>query len=189
MALIVETGAGLPDAEAYVSVADFKAMCDRWGYAYAGFTDEVIEQKLRLAAAFIDTVFRYKAQRLLPGQAMEFPRTGMTDWSGYEVTGVPARVIKANVELASKALVEPLYTDLDRGGQVTSESVGPISVSYAEGAPVGKMFRFAEQLLKPYIRVSGSDMTGPRFETPGGPAFGFGMHDNEGIGLSVAPEE
>ncbi|CAB5220390.1 hypothetical protein UFOVP233_64 [uncultured Caudovirales phage] len=165
MALIVEDNTGRADAESYLSVADFKVYCDKWGYSYTGFTDTVIEQKLRLATAYIDTIFRYKGIRFVSTQMLEFPRTSLIDWSGYEVAGVPARVIKACAELAFKGFTESLYTDLDRGGRTTSESVGPISVSYAADAPAGKMYRFAEQLLGPFIRKDGDFMNPPSFGT------------------------
>lgn len=180
MALIVENGTGLPDADSYVSLADFKAYCDGRGYAYAGNADAVIEQKLRLATDYVNTIFRYKGVRLNSGQSCEFPRTSLIDFSGYEVTGVPLRVIKATNELAFKGLTEDLYVDLDRGGMTTSESVGPISVSYAPDAPAGKTFRFAENLLKPYIRGDMDFMNPPYFSTSEAPAFERGMDDMPG---------
>lgn len=182
MAIVVENGTGMADAESYLSVAAFKDYCDKWGYAYGTTTDAVIEQKLRQATNFIDTIFRYKGTRLLASQALEYPRDGLTDWSGFDITGVPQRVAKATAELAFKALTESLYTDLDRGGMVTSESVGPLSVSYADGAPVGKVYRFAENLLKPYIRTSGDFENPVFFGTSESPDFERGMFDNPGTG-------
>lgn len=171
MALIVEDGTCLTDAESYLSVAGFKAYCDKWGYSYAGITDAVIEQKLRLATAYIDTIFRYKGVRQVNAQALEFPRSTLFDWSAYEVTGVPARVVKACAELAFKGFTESLYVDLDRGGMVTSESVGPLSVSYAPDAPAGKTYRFAENLLGPYIRKDHDFLNPPIFGTSDAPGF------------------
>lgn len=152
MTLIVEDGSGLANAESYLSVATFKSYCDARGLSYAGQVDSVIEQKLRIATGYIDTVKRYKGSRLLSAQALEFPRDGLTDWGGLIVTGVPGRVKQACAELAFKAFTENLYVDLDRGGMVTSQSVGPLSVSYAADAPAGKSFMSAMKLLEPYFR-------------------------------------
>lgn len=171
MTLIVEDGTCRADAESYLSVADFKTYCDKWGHSYAGKTDTEIEQSLRLASAYIDTIFRYKGFRQTSGQALEFPRTSLIDWSAHEVTGVPLRVIKACAELAFKGFSEALYIDLDRGGRVTSESVGPISVSYAEDAPAGKTYRFAENLLAPYIRKDRDFINPPFFSTSDAAGF------------------
>lgn len=152
MTIIVENGTGLADAESYLSVADFKGYCDKRGLSYDGQSDAVIEQKLRIATGYIDTVKRYKGQRLLVDQALEFPRESLTDWGGLPVTGVPGRVKQACAELAVKAFTENLYVDLERGGMVSSQSVGPISVSYSDKAPVGKSYMTAMKLLEPYTR-------------------------------------
>lgn len=181
MALVVENGTGLADAEAYLSVAQFRTFCTNYGYDVGTATDTDLEVKLRLGAEFVDCEFRYKGQRLVPAQGREFPRTGLTDWSGYDVTGVPARVVKANAELAFKALSGPLYEDLDRGGQVVSESVGPMSTTYAAGAPVGTVRIFAEKLLAQYVRHDGDTINGPFFQTSDAPLFGVGMHSNPAV--------
>jgi hypothetical protein len=178
--LTVEDGTGLTNADSYVSLADFKAYCDGRGYGYTGSADDVLEQKLRLASDYVDTIFRYKGMRLVNGQAREFPRTSLIDDSGYEVTGVPGRVLRATSELAFKGLTEDLYVDLDRGGRIASESVGPISVSYAADAPAGKTFRFAENLLRPYIRGDMDLMNPVFFGTSETPSFTKGMDDQPG---------
>lgn len=180
MALIAEDGTGKADAEAYQTVAEFRAHCAAFGLDLTGKTDTDCEVALRKAFSFIDTINRYKGVRLTAGQAGEFPRTGCTDWSGFELVGVPVRVKKASGWLAFTALSEELYTDLDRGGMVTSESVGPISTSYAADAPVGKTFRQAEQLLKPLVREAKPSDPVPYFSTSDGPAFEPGGMDNEG---------
>lgn len=180
MTLIVEDDTGRLDAEAYVAVAPFKAYCDGRGLSYAGQTDTQIEVALRRATDWIDTSFRYKGARLVAAQALEFPRAGMTDHSGYDVAGVPARVKRACNELAFRALTETLTPDLDRGGRVTSESIGPISVTYADDAPAGKTIRIAENLLAPYVRADGDTLTGPFFSTSDAPAFEAGSMDNIG---------
>lgn len=152
MALTVEDGTGLTNADSYLSLAAFKAQCDAWGYSYAGKTDPQLEVALRQASAYIDTKWRYKGNRLTAGQALEFPRSDLYDWSSYAVTGVPTRVKQAVAELAFKGLSASLHEDLDRGGMVTSEAVGPIKVTYSDKAPAGKTFTAAQSFLAPYIR-------------------------------------
>lgn len=175
MAIVVEDGTGLADAESYLSVAAFKAWADAWGKPYGAASDTVIEQKLRQASAYIDTLARYKGQRI---GALEFPRTGLLDWSGLAVTGLPTRVKTACGELAFTALTEELFVNQDRGGKIVSESVGPISVSYAADAPAGKTIVLAAQMLAPYVRKEGDLMTGPVLATDDTFSFGLGMMDN-----------
>lgn len=180
MPLVVEDGSGLPDAESYVSVADFDAHCAAWGYDIAGRTAAQKEAALRQATVFIDTLGRYRSRRLSPAQALEFPREDLTEWGGHPAPGVPPRVRRACAELAFKALSAPLKPDVARGGRVLSESVGPISVTFADDAPVGTTWRLAEDLLEPFLRRDATDLRGPAWEGPLAPAFPFGLHDHPG---------
>ena len=152
MSLIVEDGTGMADAESYLSVADLKTYATNRGISYAGISDSTLEQKLRLATTYIDTRYRYRGNRSNGTQALEYPRINLIDWSGYDISGVPKRVKDATAELALKATADSLYVDLDRGGKIKSESVGQLSVTYADDAPAGRVFTIAENLLKPYVR-------------------------------------
>lgn len=176
MALEVEDGIGKADAEGYISATEMRAFCAGWGYDLGADTDEQLEVKIRLGAEKIDAR-RYKGAREFAVQALQFPRTGLTDWSGHEVTGVPLKVKKANAELAFKARTVSLDEDLERGGRIKSESTGPLSTTYADDAPAGTVFTRAEKFLEEYVRdASHPDMTAPAFET-GDPMFTVGMHD------------
>jgi hypothetical protein len=184
MALNVENGTGLADAESYISVSEFKSFCKGRGYTAAeDFETEDVESKLRDATSYIDTIFRYKGARSKVEQSLEFPRVDCLDWSSLPVLGVPRRVKQACAELAYKAFSETLYQDQDRGGKVISESVGPISVTYAEDAPTGKVWQLAHNLLQPFVRDKtlrrGPQWTAP---TPDSTYFNTGMHDNPSLG-------
>lgn len=189
MALLVEDGTGKTEADAYVTLAEFRSYCSNRAMRYEA-EDYAIEAAIRSATEWIDTQARYKGARLKATQMREFPRSGLSDWSGYEVTGVPSRVKWACCEAAYKALTEPLYQDLDRGGMVTSESVGAVSVSYAADAPAGKVFMAAVNMLKPYVRGN-SELKFSPMEAPasGGVGISIGMHDNPGHGSTSDPLE
>lgn len=177
MALIVEDGTGRPDAESYLSVADFRAICAGWGRDTAGVSDVVAETKLREATIYIDTLGRYKGARLLASQAAEFPREGLYDESGHLVAGVPLRVRRATADLAFRALTEALMPDQTKADFVASESVGPISRTYREQAPAGTTRAFAVRLLQPYLRGPEGEPMRPFFSTSAAPMFTLGMHD------------
>jgi hypothetical protein len=180
MALIVEDGTGQTEAESYITVAQFKTYADGRGYDYSTVADSFIEQKLRLASGYIDSQFRFKGNRKTPTQALEFPRLNLIDWSGYDIQGLPKRLKDACAELAFKALTADLYVDQNRGGKVKSESVGPLSVTYADDAPTGTVWQFAWNLLKPYVRdpeVRGVPFFGAEDSKP---YFQTGMTDNPG---------
>lgn len=189
MAITVEDGSGLSNAETYATVAALKAYCDGRGYSYGSSSDTVLEQKLRIAADYINAKWRFKGTRKVSSQAMEFPRTGCMDTSGYEVTGVPARVANACCELAYNAISESLFQNLDRGGKIASESVGPISVSYAADAPAEKLYAAAESFLKPYIMAGGrefmaatvSSSVRDSFSNESSTYFSLGAMDSPGV--------
>jgi hypothetical protein len=178
MALTVENGTGLEEADSYISLAFFKQFCDDRGYDYSEKTDPEIEQKLRLATGYIDSQFRFKGNRAGGIQALEFPRLNLIDWSGITITGLPRRVKQACAELAFKALSTDLYQDQNRGGKTKSESVGSLSVTYADDAPTGTVFQFAWNLLKPYVRDP---------EVRGVPFFGGGTDGYFQTGLMDNP--
>lgn len=191
MALVPEDGTGLSNADSYGSLAAFKTWATDRGRVYSAYDDALIEAKLRLGFDYINSVRRYKAITLTSTQAGEFPRDGLTDWNGRAVTGVPQRVVWANFELAWAQLEggEDLYQNLERGGRIASESVGPIATSYFADAPAGKTFMAAMKLLDPYARsvqdsyppfIGGAAGQASTVDAPTEltPVFSIGMHTN-----------
>lgn len=177
MALIVQTADGLSTADSYQTLAEMDAYAEARGWAdWVDADDDAKEAAAREATLYLDTIARYRGVRLNADQSTEFPRTGLTDWSGYAVTGVPFKVKRAHSLLALRALGEGLYVDLDRGGKVIGESVAGISVSYAADAPIGKTFREAMQLLAQYVQSG--DLYMPLGAEPAVDGmFRIGIHD------------
>lgn len=145
MALIVESGVGLDDAESYVSVADattYAAKIGHSAWSALAVTEAQREAALRQATAYIDSRYRFRGEPLTDTQALEWPR------GGY---GWPQkRVVEACCELAVRALSQPLYADVDATGLVTEETIGPLTTKYA--ASDGQV-RFAQvdDMLKPLL--------------------------------------
>jgi hypothetical protein len=154
MALVVETGVGLSNAESYVAVADFKTYADARGLDYSSAsTDALIEQALRRATAYIDTYQArfpgYRTNRRL--QALEWPRVGAfynvedngrsdAFYFGYRTDDmfmdpgfdmiaantVPPEIVKATCEAAVREISTPGYLLPDDSGQgwLKSQSAG-----------------------------------------------------------------
>lgn len=132
MALIVEDGTGKPDAEAYISVSDADTyFAARGNTAWAALTTGQKEQNLRLGTDYMGQVYgpRWCGERAHATQALDWPRA---DVCGVASDVVPVAVQRANAELAVRAAAGALLAD--QGAQVKSETVGPISVTYADGA-------------------------------------------------------
>jgi hypothetical protein len=152
--LVVEDGTGLPGADSYIAVADLRTYCANLNYAIdASVEDAFLETRLRAATNWIDTAFRYKGTKVTATQSLEFPRANLLDWSSMAVTGVPLRVAKACAELAYKAIADvELFQDLERGGLIQHEQIGPISTTYDPNAPAQKVYQQAMGFLEQYVR-------------------------------------
>lgn len=157
MSLIVEDGTGVNNADAYISLAE----CDAY-HVNLGNSDWEIdaedsanvakrENAIKKATAFIDARYggRFKGVRSTAEQTLLFPRYGISDNDGYVLENVPTAVKRATCEAALKLFLgADLMPDLDRGGKVISETVGPISTTYLSGAPAGTKYEMIENLLR-----------------------------------------
>jgi hypothetical protein len=155
MTLIVEDGTGLADAEAYASVAAFKAWCDGRGIGRTSLTDIEIEAMLRRGADYLGRTYggRLAGWRVSPHQALDWPRAGAPrrDAGGcvyYDSASVPAGVAQANIEAALKAPDGALEADQDRA--VKRQKIGAIEVEFQEGGG-GRFFPAVEALMAPFL--------------------------------------
>ncbi|QQP96544.1 DnaT-like ssDNA-binding protein [Lysobacter enzymogenes] len=157
MTIVIEDGSGLPNAEAYISVADADAyFLARGNTAWASLSEERKEQVLRDGADYMTAVYgsRWKGVRKTAEQALDWPRTGVVV-NGFAVADniVPEPVRRANAELAVRASAGPLLVDL--GAQVKQETVGPITVVYQDGARQSTRYAAVDGLLGAYLRDGG----------------------------------
>lgn len=147
MALIVETGAGLVDAESYMSVAEADTYHTVMNNPLWTGSGAVKEAALRKATNYLDASYRYRGERIQFHQRLEWPRIDGThqwrwDW--------PVRRLKdACAELAMRALSEDLYLDTTDGA-VKQETVGPITIVYDSQIRDGqKHYAIVDALLQP----------------------------------------
>ena len=173
MALIVEDGTGKSDAESYISVADADTYFSKRGNAvWAALTTEQKEQSLRKATDYMGQVYklRWKGVRTTSAQALDWPRAfverldyryaglnGYTTIDGqyyYPSNEVPPEVARACAEMAVRASAEALLPDV--GAQVKSETVGPISVTYADGARQVKSYKSVDGMLSAFLSGAGA---------------------------------
>lgn len=161
MALIVEDGAGRADAESYVSVEDADAYHQKRGNA--GWADEEAakEAALRRATEYLDGAYRTRwlGQAATPTQALAWPRAFARVGQGYlHSDAVPVAVVRACCEAALRELQSPgsLAPDLYPGERVVSETVGPLSVDYADGggsdAGAPPVLVAVDRILAPVLR-------------------------------------
>ncbi|KGQ19929.1 Phage protein [Lysobacter dokdonensis DS-58] len=156
MALIVEDGSGVAGAESYISVADADTyFAARGNAAWAALTTDQKEQALRKGTDYMEARYRWRGDRVADGQALSWPRSCVYAF-GYSVDAdiVPERVQRACAELAVRASADDLSPDV--GAQVKQETVGPISVTYADGARQTTAYKAVDAMLAPYVYGMGS---------------------------------
>jgi hypothetical protein len=180
--LTPEDGTGLLVADSYVSLADFRAWAAARGLEDAATADDTeTEAAMRKAFDKVNSAKRWKSAPKVNEQAGEFPRIDLSDGMGRTWNTVPPQVGLAQNEFTVLALAgTDLFVVAERGGQVQSESVGPISTSYFQGAPSTTFFEAADRLLCRFAR----DDDSPRSpvanfnDSAHEPIFGVGMDDN-----------
>lgn len=160
MSLIVETGVGLANAESYISVADADAYFAARGITlWATLLEAEKEQALRRATDYMEYWYgdAWSGMRVTLTQALSWPRTGVTykKWL-FPSNQVPREVVKACAELGFKAAGGELAADL--GSQVKSETVGPIAVTYADGARQKPKYQAIDAMLGALLTGGGSGM-------------------------------
>lgn len=153
MALIVEDGTGLSNAESYISVVDADTYhANRNNEAWSDYSTAEKEAALRKATQYIDGRWgrRFAGEMWSMSQALCWPRTP-TDWPDE----IPLPLQHACAEVALRAAAAELEPDLERGGAIVSQSVGPLSVTYAEHAPGGTKLPWVERLMARLVEPGG----------------------------------
>jgi len=141
MALVVETGAGLSNAESYISVADTTTYLTAYKTAaqlavWTALDVSVQENACRVATQYLDSGYRgmWKGSRANETQALAWPRVNAEDGDGYVLssTALPTVLEQATAEAAFRhANGDTLLADESAGENISSESssLGPLSES------------------------------------------------------------
>jgi hypothetical protein len=135
MALIVEDGSIVPNADSFVSLADARVKADALGLVLS--TDDTkADQTLRNGARYVCSLEpSLQGSRVSADQSLCYPRTGVTR-HGYEVAddAIPDEVICAQIEAAAAIEGGTDPYPVDEGKEIASEEVtGAVKVSYFEG--------------------------------------------------------
>lgn len=136
MALITETGAGLANADALVSLAFVDAYHTAKGNTTWTGTDALKENAIRRATDFLCNSYTWKGLRTHGrSQALMWPRAGAYDQEGYGIPPdqIPIEIQNATAEVALRELVTPgaMNPDFVASDLVKKETIGPMSVEYA----------------------------------------------------------
>lgn len=169
MALVVEDGTGLANADSYISEADadvYVAAFEPEGKAdWDAATSGEKEVALRKAAQWLDVtyVLLWKGSRIDEDMALDWPRKNVvSEGALLDSDAVPERVRQAQVEAAVRLLSEELLADVSVGTDAIQRErakLGPLEeeVSYIGSKDtqvrVPKVFALLKGLLKGSARV------------------------------------
>jgi hypothetical protein len=160
MALVPETGVGVPLADSYAAQATItaywaarphNALATTWSTASTGNRDGAARE----ATAYVDSVFGnyYRGVRRGYVQGLLFPRTDALDAVGYPLPDLPPELVAAVCELAARALSATLAADDTTGIKSETKKVGSIekTVEYMEGGRRRTSYGFVADILAPIL--------------------------------------
>lgn len=167
MAIVVEDGSGLANADSYLSVDDADTFHAAQGNpsTWSTSTTPQKEAALRQATLYMDSRYgqRWLGRRINSTMSLRWPRTGIFDRDGISVEddAVPTGVKNATAYIALKIREgDTLIPDVDASTNAISESVqvGAISISstYAGEGTTAPAYPMADMLLGDLITAAGT---------------------------------
>lgn len=141
-ALVVETGAGVANANSWVDMSFMDQYCADMGYSTWGVAQS--PDDVRIAAVIRGGAYVSRAYvERWPGtkvggrsQTMPWPRADATDVDGEDIgsSEIPIEVKQAQCEAALREYVNPgsLLPDYTSASRVIREKVGDLEVQYAD---------------------------------------------------------
>lgn len=166
MALIVETGTGVVDANSYITVAEATAYHTLYGNTDWAGDDATLEQALIVSCLALDLLYgpKYVSQRLTNTQPLLFPRYAFTDNTGQTHTSnvIPKRLKDAQAELALLYIQGvDVFPEENQTTGITQESIklGDIqtSTTYSKAPQKATFdgFRKIDITLYPLLKING----------------------------------
>jgi hypothetical protein len=173
MALIVEDGTGLPNADSYVSVADCDTYLENRGYTtWATLLNAEKENCLRRATDYLVQMYRlrWKGTRAQANQSLDWPRNFVEreDYTYPTLNGsifiggyfyypsnvVPEEVVNACCELAFRAGRGELAPDIGRLKRRSKVDV--LEVEYEPYSKPYTQYRAIDGALAPLLKGAGN---------------------------------
>lgn len=164
MAITLETGSGLPDADSLVTLGEVRSYASSRGLTVPG-DDAALEILMRKASDYLGTLeARFAGQRSVAGQALPFPRKGLYLHNVLVAEDfIPLPLKRAVCQLVAD-LVENDPLAVGEGREVLTQTVGPISTTYAQTgkAAVLPVLTKVEAMLKPFFFTGSGRLTADR---------------------------
>lgn len=162
MGIVVETGDGLAEANAYVAVATADAYhTDRGSSSWVDADTDLKTAALIRASQALDGLYgaRLPGWKLRTTQGLLWPRCDAYDREGeyIEPKPLPPALIRATCEAALVELTTPgaLAPTLDRAGKIKKEKIGAIETEYFDGAPALPSYNKIDHAMRELLSKQG----------------------------------
>lgn len=134
--LTLETGEGLADADSIVTLDEVRAFASSRGKSVSA-VDATLEAQVRVAHDYLVAIeTRLYGWRRTEGQALPFPRNNLILFGHSVPEGIiPSEAKRAICQLVIEGLERDALPSQD-GRVVITETVGPLSTTYANGGTV-----------------------------------------------------
>lgn len=131
VAIVTQDNTGaVAGANAYDSIANFKAYHALRGNDVSALSDDQIAVGLIRATDYIDNRWRFRGTLLLLTQTTQWPRADVADRAGNPIVGIVPALTKATHEYALRAAVAPLLQDTlaPAGGHLLKQTTDKVDV-------------------------------------------------------------
>lgn len=156
--IIVEDGSGVPNANSYVTVAEYRAYATPRGVSLP-VSDAEVETQLILACDYLESL-SWLGMPTYDDQALAWPRDEIRIGCNLIADDmVPNKIKLAQMQLAIQvnAGIDLLPSVAGGTASIVREKVGPLETEYATSLTVGTQpyFRSVNVLLASYVGGSG----------------------------------
>lgn len=142
MALIIEDGSIVANADSYVTVAEIRSYANKRGFDVP-VADATVEQLAILANDYLQSL-NYIGDLVEKTQPLKWPRKNITD---VEIDEIPTDIKNAQIELTIAANESELLTR-EQSAAVIKETIGNIATDYAGN---GLTNLFSSQRVSRYL--------------------------------------
>lgn len=150
MALIVENGSGVPNANSYVTVEEAREYAEARGYT-VGDDDAVTVLAIKAMDYLALFTEKWKGVRVFAEPALPFPRMQ----TAYSIDAIPSNLKLAQMQLVVEQLADPtlLLTPSTnyRQGFVVREKLDVIETQYSEAVQLAALGRASSGPTMPLV--------------------------------------
>lgn len=160
MAVTVEDGSVVANADSYLSVADADSYFTEHGSPseWTGATTGEKEAALKYATIWLDSNFQWYSEVYSTSQVLEWPRKAFYDSDGRAVGGennMPQALLDATAETALEWLKESFTS---AASAIRRERIGSAEVEYATTSGQKKVIGFVKKMVRKLGRPSSTNI-------------------------------